>query len=173
MAVPLVSCAPTTIASASPATITTVAISGERRGSVSSPPASRRSSRYCASPAPTVTSTSSPRAIAPSRSRVETLPVSAVTLLNGTAATAAKPAKQIPRTTAHSCSRRRMITTSAIRPAAHANSAPRENDTYSPIPSGAAAAAAVTRSQPGRVRSPATPAASTSPSAASSPIAFQ
>ena len=58
-------------------------------------------------------------------------------------------------------------------PATQSNRAPREKLRYSPMPRGALAAAAASRSSIGRMASPSIRAHRTSPSAASSPVAFQ
>jgi hypothetical protein len=89
-----------------------------------------------------------------------------------TAAEAIAPASTA-RQIASSCSRRGAMLTSATRPAKPANSAPRDTEMESPMPSGTAAAALAVRIHRARVTSPAMRQASTTPIAATSPIAFQ
>ena len=92
---------------------------------------------------------------------------------NGVATSAASTAAASETIIERSCARLGAATISVTMPARHANSAPRENDRYSPIPSGAHAHAAAVRIARSRELSPATLTARTRPSAATSPIAFQ
>ncbi len=138
-----------------------------------SPGSSRGANFSCASTTAPVIASRATSTIAPPSSRELVDPVREVTPLNGALTSAAATPAASKRASDRNWVRCGATTTSVTRPAAHANSAPREKLRYRPAISVGAAPAAAARSHSGRSASPANLAASTNPIAASTPIAFQ
>ena len=125
---PLLSLAPTTIASARPAQISPSAISRRpaREARARGRRARRQQPRDCTAPRRARSRPAAPARSRPGAPGSDRLRSATVTPVNGAAASEARRPRRRRRSSARSCSRRGASTTSATRPATHANSAPRE-----------------------------------------------